>query len=497
MGLRDELLSVYSAGPEAVVAWVEQRAATQAAQIASLLETQAALSQQVQVLTTRLVELEARLKKDSHNSHKPPSSDGPAKLPRRRSRRQRSGKASGGQPGHSGTTLWQVAEPDRVVVHRASACAQCGTVLDHAPITARNRRQVFELPEMPPQVTEHQVWHQACPQCQTLNAGVFPADVTQPTQYGPRVRALAVYLQEYQHLPFERTQDYFRDVHHLPISEGTLAQIRINGAERLEPVTGAIQAALAQAPVVHVDETGLRIAGQSRWVHVTSTDTLTHYSPQLKRGQSATDAIGILPVFQGTVVHDAWPGYFRYPCAHSLCNAHLLRDLKAVSELNHQHWPDKLARLLLTIKDAVERAVQAGRTALSPRQVRPFAARYRQIVQSALRANPPPKPTGRVGRPGQGPIRSLVLRLKDQAAAVLAFMHDVRVPFDNNLAERDLRMIKIRQKISGGFRSWAGAEAFCRIRGYLSTMRKQGHNALDVLTSAFAGSLILPRLTPE
>jgi transposase len=270
-----------------------------------------------------------------------------------------------------------------------------------------------------------------------------------------------------------------------------LAQVRVTCAARLEPVSEAIQGAIARAEVLHVDETGLGIEGQSRWVHVASTDTLTHYSPQVKRGQSATDAIGILPVFQRTVVHDAWPGYFQYPSAHSLCNAHVLRDLKAVSELNRQHWPDQMARLLLTIKAAVERAVQAGHTTLALRRVNQFTARYRQLVQSGLRANPPPTPTG---RPGQGPIRSLLLRLKDRASAVLAFMHDFRVPFDNNLAERDLRMVKVRQKISGGFRSWTGTDVFCRIRGYLSTMRKQGHNAFVVLAAIFAGCLISPRL---
>ena len=497
MPSRDEILSVYRAGPDAMVAWVEQLLATHADQLAQWLADQAELSRQLQSLAARVAELEARVNRDSHNSHKPPSSDGPAKLPRRRSRRKRSGKAPGGQPGHPGTTLAQVAKPTTIVPHVPPACVQCGAPLDRAPVVARQRRQVFELPPLRPQVIEHQVLHQACPQCQAVTAGQFPPEVTQPVQYGPGVKALAVYLQEYQHLPFERTQDYFRDVHQLPLSEGTLETARDTCAQRLEAVESAIQDAVKGAAVGHFDETGTRIGGQTRWLHVASTPSLTYYAVHPKRGQAAMDAIGILPAFGGTAVHDALGGYFQYGCAHSLCNAHLLRDLTAVGETTRQRWPARLTELLGQIKSAVERARTAGQTQLTTRRLRHFTDQYRQLLQTGLRANPPPKRTGRVGRPRQGPIRSLLLRLKNHQAAVLAFMHDFRVPFDNNQAERDLRMVKVRQKVSSGFRSWRGAEIFCRIRGYLSTMRKQGHNALAVLNSVFTGHPLMPRLTPE
>jgi transposase len=253
MPSRDEILSVYQAGPDAMVAWVEQLLATHAGQLAQLLEAQTESGQQVQALAARVAELEARLKRDSHNSHQPPSSDGLAKLPRRRSRRKRSGKTPGGQPGHAGTTLAQVAQPDTVVTHTAPACAQCGVSLDSAPIVARERRQVFELPPVRPQVIEHQVLHQACPRCQAVSAGQFPPEVAQPVQYGPGVKALVVYLQEYQHLPFKRTQDYFRDVHQLSLSEGTMAGTRDTCAQRLEPVAQAIHGAVSQAAVTHFD----------------------------------------------------------------------------------------------------------------------------------------------------------------------------------------------------------------------------------------------------
>ena len=489
---REDILQAYEAGPEAVVALVEQLLANHAEQLARLV---AAHQAQVAELTARIERLEARLKSDSHNSHKPPSSDGPAKLPPRRSQRRRSGKKSGGQVGHPGATLRQVDQPDTVVSHRAATCAQCGTSLAQGVVIGQERRQVVDLPATRPQVTEHQALQVCCPHCQSVSAGAFPVEVTQPVQYGPGVKALAVYLQTYQHLPFERTQEYFRDVHQLILSEGTLATAHATCAAAVVPIETAIREALLQAAVVHFDETGLRLLCLTYWLHVASTARLTYYALQPQRAGPAMQAIGILPVFQGVAVHDALGGYFTYACGHSLCNAHLLRDLTAVSELTRQRWPARLMALLLKIKAAVARAVVKGQTHLPARRLKDFTAQYDHWVKSGLRANPPPQPTGRVGRPTQGPIRSLLLRLKKHPTAVLAFMHNFAVPFDNNQAERDVRMVKIKQKVSGCFRSLAGAQSFCRIRGYLSTMRKQGHNALAVLTSIFEGHPTMPQLT--
>ena len=484
---REEILAIYEAGPEAMVGLVER-----------LLARQAELEQHVQALTARVQELEARLNKDSHNSHQPPSSDGLAKLPRRRSRRKRSGKASGGQVGHPGATLLQVAEPDQIVPHAPAACSACGASLATAPQEVRERRQVFELPAMRPVVIEHQVLQADCPQCQQRSAGQFPPDVTQPVQYGPGVKALAVYLQEYQHLPFERLQAVFRDVLQLPLSQGTLATARQTCAARLAGVTVAIKQALTQALVIHVDETGVRVDGQTDWLHVASTPSLTYYAVHPKRGQKAMNAIGILPGFQGTAVHDALPAYLTYECRHGLCNAHLLRDLTAAGEATDQPWPHQLSALLLKIKVAVDQARTAGLRQLPPRRAEAFVRRYQQLIEAALPANPAPPPVrGRQGRQREGPLRSLLLRLKNHQPAVLAFMRDFAVPFDNNLAERDLRMAKVRQKIAGSFRSWSGAESFAVIRGYLSTLRKQGHNLMAAIATVFAGQPLIPRLTPE
>lgn len=476
---REEILAAYAAGPETVVQLVE------------------GLLAQVQMLTTRVQELETRLNKDSHNSHKPPASDGLAKLPRRRSRRKRSGKASGGQAGHLGFTLQPVAEPNQIVTHAPpQACPHCQTSLETAPRVIRERRQVFELPPLQPVVIEHQLLQVCCPQCQAVAAGQFPVDVTQPTQYGPGVKALAVYLHEYQQIPLARTQEFFTDVLHLPLSEGTLANARETCAVRLQPVETAIKQGVAQSAVVNFDETGTRIEGKTRWLHVASTPALTYYAVQARRGRIAMNAIGILPDFKGTAVHDALHAYFPYACAHSLCNAHLLRDLTAASEMTRQRWPQQMVALLLDIKAAVERARAADQTQLTPRRRTAFLTRYDHLIRQGFRSNPPlhTRPCGR-GRQREGPRRNLLLRLKNHVAAVLAFMHDFQVPFDNNQAERDLRMVRVRQKISGGFRSWRGAEIFCTIRGYISTMRKQGQNVLAALNSVFAGIPRMPQLT--
>lgn len=484
---RDEILTIYAAGPEAVVNMLER-----------LLGRQAALEQQVQNLTVRVQELETGLHKDSHNSHKPPSSDGLAKLPARRSRRQRRGKAPGGQVGHVGVTLQPVAKPDQIVPHAPETCPACGADLTPVVAVLRERRQVFELPPLKPMVIEHQVLQACCPSCQHLSAGRFPPEVAQPVQYGPGVKALAVYLQEYQHLPFARLQEVFRDVLQLPLSAGTLAHARDQCATHLAKVHAVLKQAVTQSAVGNFDETGIRVGGQTQWLHVASTPNLTAYGVHPKRGQKAMEAIGILPAFRGTAVHDALPAYLGYACRHSLCNAHLLRDLTAASEVTDQSWPQQLAQLLLSIKAAVDRARTAGLCQLPAEQRTAFVERYQQLVVAALPANPAPPPVrGRQGRQRVGPLRSLLLRLQTHQAAVLAFMDDFAVPFDNNLAERDLRMAKVRQKIAGGFRSPRGAEIFAILRGYISTLRKQHQNVLAALQGAFAGQPIWPRLTPE
>ena len=487
MPSRDEILSMYQAGPDALVAWVEQLLAVQAAQMAQLLANQAKLEQQVQVLT-------ARLQKDSHNSHQPPASDGPAKRPHPRSLRRRSGKKRGGQDGHLGVTRCLAADPDIIVEHVPTVCAGCGASLEAAAEINRERRQVIEIPKPQPEVTEHQALRLACPVCETVTSGAFPAEVSQPVQYGPRTKAAAVYLQTYQLLPYERTAEALSDLFGVSPSEGTLANVQAVAYSRLEPVEQAIAAAVHQADVVHADETGIRVAGHTAWVHVASTALLTFYAHHAKRGREAIEAIGLLLDLAGRRVHDAWGSYLSLPGLYALCNAHLLRELIGLNEDTGQAWIPKMIRLLLRMKAAVETAQAAGQTELSAKQCAGFEAAYTRFLNEGLRANPPPKRTGKRGRPKQTPARNLLDRLATHRGAILAFLHDFRVPFDNNQAERDPRMLKVKGKVSGCFRSPEGADQFCRIRGYISTLRKQGYSVLDGMTSVFAGQPIMPRL---
>jgi transposase len=435
---RDEILAIYQAGPEAMVALVEQ-----------LLATQATLEQQVAGLTARVAELEARLNKDSHNSHQPPSSDGPAKRPRPRSLRQRSGKKRGGQSGHRGVTRTLVDDPDVVLPHLPTACAECGASLESVPEAGRERRQIIELPKPRPEVTEHQAVQKACPICQTVTAGEFPPEVTQPVQYGPRAKAAAVYLQTYQLLPYERTVEALGDLFGVYPSEGTLTSAQGLAYTRLAPVEQAIQDALRRADVAHVDETSIRVAGRTEWVPVMSTALLTFYAHHAKRGRKAFEAIGLLIGFCGRRVHDAWAPYLNLTGLYALCNAHLLRELIGLHEETGQPWIPKLIKLLLGMKAAVAEARAAGQTALTPKQCAGYDAAYTRFLNEGLQANPPSPPTGKRGRPKQTPARNLLERLGTHRQAILAFMHDVTVPFDNNQAERDLRMLKVKQKVSG------------------------------------------------
>jgi transposase len=476
------------------VAWVEQLLVGHAGQVEQLRANQVRLEQQVQALTARLAELEARLNKDSHNSHQPPSSDGPAKRPRPRSLRKRSGKKRGGQTGHPGVTRVLVDKPDQVVRHVPTHCAGCGQSLAAVPAIGQERRQVIEIPQPRPEVTEHQAVHKACPACQAVSAGACPAEVSQPVQYGPRTKAAAVYLQSYQLLPYERTVESLGDLFGVSPSEGTLASAQALAYTQLAPVEQAIAAALRQADVVHVDETGQRVAGRTAWVHGVSTALLTFYAHHAKRGREAIEAIGLLIDFAGRRVHDAWAPYLSLAGAYALCNAHLLRELIGLHEDTGQAWLPKLIRLLVRMQAAVAAAQAAGQTELPSPQRAGYEAAYTRWLNEGLRANPPPKPSGKRGRTKKTPARNLLERLGTHRGAILAFLHDFRVPFDNNLAERDLRMLKVKHKVSGCFRSPAGADHFCRIRGYISTLRKQGYSVLDGLTSVFAGQPFMPRL---
>jgi len=472
---REDISAAVAAGSEALLTLVE------------------ALATENATLRARIKELEDRLNRDSHNSHQPSSRDGLGKK-RPHSLRKRSGKQSGGQAGHPGVTRCLVDDPDETIPHEPNVCVGCGASLVAVPAVGQERRQVIEIPEPRPVVTEHQAVQKACPVCQTMTAGEFPPAVTQPVQYGPRTKAVAVYLQSYQLLSYERTVEALGDLFGVSPSEGTLASAQQTAYTQLAPIEHAIGDALRQADVAHVDETGIQVAGQPAWVHVMSTAALTFYAHHIKRGRAAFEAIGLLIGFAGRRVHDAWAPYLSLAGLYALCNAHLLRELIALFEDTGQPWAQQLIKLLLRMKAAVADARAAGQTELTPRQRAGFEAAYTRFITEGLRAHPPPPPTGKRGRPKQTPAKNLLDRLVTHRAAVLAFLHDFRVPFDNNQAERDLRMLKVKHKVSGCFRSPEGADYFCRIRGYISTLRKQDYSILDGLTSVFAGQPYMPRL---
>jgi transposase len=448
--------------------------------------------EQVAVLVARVQELEARLAKDSHNSSKPPSSD---RLSRKtKSLRQKSGKKPGGQLGHRGETLHLVATPDAIVEHRPAVCAHCQTLLKDAPVVVQERRQVHELPPVRLVVTEHQAVHVRCPACAQVSVGQFPADAPSRAQYGPQVRALAVYLVEEQLVPLGRVQQLLADLFGVQLGRGTLVGWIQQAATVLEPVEAAIKAALGQVPVLHSDETGVRRAGTLAWAHVASTARLTHYAIHAKRGHAATDAIGILPEYTGVSVHDGLASYRTYTrCRHALCNIHHLRELTFLEEQYQQAWAKELKDLLRAMQTAADQARAQGLRQLPTAQRAPLLARYHELLAAGLAANPPPvRPPGRRGRVAQSPTRNLLERFVLDQEHVLAFLDDLTIPFDNNQAERDLRTLKVHQKVSGCFRSDAGADAFACLRGYLATMRKQGQALLATLETVFTGQPLYP-----
>jgi transposase len=467
---RDEIKTIYDAGPEMVVTLV------------------LSLVEQIEQLTERVAELEARLATNSRNSSQPPSSDGPAKP--LKPTRQASGRKPGGQKGHPGTTLKPSPQPDHIERHAPEACAHCQHSLAAvAGGEAPEARQVFDLPPLKLAVTEHRLVNKICPHCAWVNDAQFPAAIPPGVSYGPNLKALAVYLVSYHLLPWQRTCELIGDLTGQPIAEGTLATALKQCAGRLAAPEAEIKQAIGQAPVGHFDETGVSLAGKGHWLHVASTPSLTHYALHPKRGSQATDEIGILPDFQGRAIHDGWPAYFTYACAHGLCNAHHLRELTFVDEQLKQAWAGQMIKLLLAIKQQVAQAVAAHCQQLPADKQAEFEQAYDRLLAAglALPENQPPPPSGKRGRQKQSKAKNLLDRLSKRKRETLAFMYDFRVPFDNNLAERDLRMIKVQQKVSGCFRSSQGAKAFCRIRGYISSVKKQGRHVLSALRSVFTG----------
>lgn len=436
------------------------------------------------VLTARLADLERRLGLNSRNSGKPPSSDGLKKPPRVSSLREPTGKQTGGQPGHPGKTLRRTETPDATINHYPAACAACGEPLTEAMAVDHIARQMFDLPEPKPLlVTEHRAHGCRCGACGAQTRAVFPDGVSAPVQYGPRIGAIVLYLLHYQLLPEKRLARLMADLFGVTLVAATIARISRDCAVRYEGFVDAVRELVAAAAVKHLDETGFRIGGRTQWLHIASTLWLTFYRVSPKRGSLPANVTGI-------VVHDHWKPYYTMTgVLHALCNAHHLRELKALVEIENEDWARRMQRLLRRACHAGNRAREKG-VPLKPGLIALLERCYDTILADGLAFHDAQPPLARAvgtgkrrGRPPRRVGHNLVLRLSTRKADVLRFLADPRVPFSNNLAERDGRMMKLRQKISGGFRSMEGAMEFAVIRSLLSTARKQGWDILQTLNT--------------
>jgi transposase len=444
----------------------------------------------IQQLEARVHELEARLSKDSSNSSKPPGSDGLKK--KTKSLRGKSNKKPGAQQGHVGKGLAQVSTPDLIVAHTPTNCHGCGLNLSQVDGTCAEKRQVFDIPQPKIEVTEHQALEKKCPCCGERNRGVFPENIRGPVQYGERVQALTAYFAHQHFIPVDRVCEIFEDVFGIAISSGTCANVDGRLFRQLESFESSLKTYLLAARVLHFDETGMRCEKKLHWLHVASSQLATLYTMHAKRGQEAMDEAGILPRFEGIGIHDHWFPYFAYEqMTHGLCNAHHLRELTFIHEQEKEDWAKRMKDLLIFAKNEVERHLELG--ALPQEILLRIEETYGQILAEGFEYHLllPPLPKGKRGRQKQRDGKNLLDRLKGKRSCVLRFMYDFSVDFTNNLGEQDIRMVKLKQKISGCFRKLSGGQIFCRVRSYLSTARKQGWNIWDALTEAIRGS---PRL---
>lgn len=451
-------------------------------ELIALIEAQAAENA---ALKARIAELERQLGLNSGNSGKPPSSDGLKKPTRTRSSREPSGKKPGGQKGHKGETLRQVAEPDSIVDHFPPFCTACGAAVTPAMSAGHSARQVFDMPEPRPLVvTEHRAHDCLCAGCGAHTRASFPDEVNAPVQYGPRIAALVTYLQHYQLLPEDRLAELMADLFGIRLAAATIARMSRTCAVRLQDFAATVRDLVAGAAVKHMDETGFRIGGKTQWLHVACTAWLTFYRVCAKRGSLLTNVTGI-------VVHDHWLPYYGMPgVLHALCNAHHLRELKALIEIEKEDWAHKMHRLLRRACHVVNLARERG-SPLKPGLIALIERRYDAFVaeglafheaQSPLRPDAAPQGSRRRGRKARRTGHNLLLRFANRREDVLRFLADPNVPFTNNQAERDGRMMKVKQKVSGCFRSLDGALDFAVIRSFISTAKKQGWNVIQALT---------------
>jgi transposase len=470
---REEILALCASNPEAIVAYIKS------------------LESQIKELSERIQALEARINQNSRNSSKPPSTDTFSKEKSNFSnRRKKSDRNPGGQEGHHGKTLDMVIDPDKEIEHSLHWCEECGYTLENVEVEAYEIRQVFDIPPVNLIVTEHKSQIKTCPQCGKWNKAVFPELVKYPVQYGPNILASAIYCKNYQFIPYKRISEFFVDIMGIKICPATIIKAEKECFRNLEEFENVVRDNLESSSVIHCDETGMKIKKEGYWLHVVSNDKYTCYLIHPKRGTEAMDEMGILPKFKGIAVHDGWKSYNNYDCDHALCNAHLQRELTGIEENYKQQWAQDMNELLTEMKKYSDECKEQIKE-FDFEQIKVLEKRFNDIITIGIEENPPylnPEKKGKRGKNPKTKARNLLDRFIEHKEEILRFLIDLRVPFENNQAERDIRMMKLQQKISGTFRTIQGAEAFCRIRAYISTIRKNGLNVIDAILAALKGA---------
>ena len=437
-----------------------------------------------------------QLKLNSQNSSKPPSTDGYKKNKNVTNNRRKTGKKPGGQEGHTGVTLNKVENPDKVVdIPLPLEKCDCGSSLLESK-DETTTRQIFDI-IMKLFVTEYVTHTKRCP-CGKVHSSKFPEKVQQPVEYSDNVKAFLSLLTMYHFIPLERATEIFKDLFGIKPSEGTIVNTNRKLSDILECPVNQIKEQIKSSSVVHFDESGFRDNALTKWMHVASTDNLTYYEMHQNRGYKGATEVGILPGFTGTAVHDHWKPYYKFTdCTHGECNAHVLRYLRDIYENYGQEWAQSMASLLLEIKDSVQTYKDSGETCMPKEECESWLSRYHSIIDKGYIEDDQKSPSvisKKTGKKKNSKARQLLNRMDTYDIEHLAFMFDFDIPFDNNLSERDLRMQKLRQKISGSFRGVNGAKVFCRIRSYISTARKNGLRAFDAIQRAFAGNPFIPKL---
>jgi len=456
--------------------------------VKSLLFEISFLKQENRELKKEVKTLTNKLSLNSQNSSKPPSSD--VFVKQTKTLREKGTKKVGGQQGHNGTTLNMVEAPDFVEVHEVEKCIYCDSNLLNSDVFGIERRQVFDLPAMCLEVTEHQAELKICCSCGKKNKGIFPDRVSAPVQYGSRVKAFCLYFNNFQFIPYDRVSETMENLLGVRVNESSIFSYNKELYDNLSLADTMLKNMILSCDVLNLDETGFYVNTTRNWLHSYSTENLTYYSHHEKRGQIAMNEIGILPLFNGTGVHDFWRSYFNYDFTHTLCNSHHLRELNFVSESEKFDWSNKIKDLLLEVKNTVDEAKFVGHHNLNIDILNQYSLSYQSILNDGLLNYPIPE-LGKKGKQTKG--KNLLDRLINHKDSVLAFMYNFKIPFDNNQAERDIRMMKLKQKISGGFRTQIGADYFCRIRSFISTAKKHGENILQQIFLAIENNDYIPQ----